>query len=114
MTAEKDRIEEEIAETLGCFQRLETIEPSPYFYTRLEARFERFPPAGRSFAARIFTLGVPLPALLACLLVFNLCAAALLSRGNSPESETREERLSALAREYHLIQETNGTGTIIG
>lgn len=107
MTAKKERIEAEIARTLGCLDEIETIEPSPFFYSRLAAHLESQASIENTFSARFFSMSALKPALIGCFIILNICTAALLSQGTSSKSISREDSLAALAEEYQLIQTDN-------
>ncbi len=100
----KDRIGRAVDRTLACFDELETIGPSPFFYDRLERRLENAARDGQAVPARVFSRGLLQPALITCLIIVNVCAAIFLFRSGSSGTADREENLAALAREYGLIQ----------
>ena len=107
MTDKKDRITREIDRTLGCLEEIDTIDPSPFFYSRLAARLESNASIENTFSARFFSMNALKPALIGCLIIINICTAALLSQGTSTETISREESLTTLAEEFLLIQTNN-------
>lgn len=106
MHKKQESTEREVERTLACLEDIETIGPSPYFYTRLAARLEEPIPAGESFLIRLFQRPAFKPALVAALILINVTSALILFRGEVPEQQTREENLAAVAQLYGLV-ETN-------
>jgi len=107
MTDKKDRIAREIDRTLGCLEEIDTIDPSPFFYSRLAARLESNASIENTLSARFFSMSALKPALIGCFIIINICTAALLSPGTSTKTINREETLTTLAEEFELIQTDN-------
>jgi len=107
-------IEREVERTLACLEDIETIEPSPYFYTRLAARLEESLPAGEPFPIRLFRRPAFKPALVAALILINVGSALILFRGEAPEEQTRAESLASVARLYGLVETNTETDNILG
>jgi hypothetical protein len=107
MTDRKDRIKREIERTLGCLEEIDTIDPSPFFYSRLAANLESHVSIENTFSARFFRLSALKPALIGGLIIINIATATLISQGTSTETISREESLTTLAEEYQLVQTDN-------
>ena len=94
----KEKIEREIQKTLDQFENAEQLPPNPYFFTRVQARFEETGKQQSVFSA------ILRPALLTALVFINLSTAIwYISGTNQTEQfETRQELVEILASDLKL------------
>lgn len=99
----QEKIEQEIAKTLGTFDKAELIPPNPYFYTRVKARLDE-----RHRKQSVFSSFLK-PALLIALLLIN--AFTMLwyysSESNAHQSSTRQELLEVLSGDLKVGNQHN-------
>jgi hypothetical protein len=89
-------IQTEIEKTLACFDRLEKIEPNPFFFTRLETRMdEKHKPPGRF--RRAFQ-----PAWMVALVVINVVSMVMLFSDRTESGTTRADYLEAIASDLTI------------
>ncbi len=98
----KEQIENEVQKTLQSFDQKETIECSPFFYTRLQDKIRRLEEKKRFSARQIFSRRVLLPAFVVFIVLFNILSLALVSRKSASQSDIRKEYISELAEEYAM------------
>ena len=113
MRERRKRIDQEVERTLACFDDLETINPSPFFNTRLEAKLESHHKGKELFLIGIFNRVALRPVLIACLIILNVCSSVILFRGDGNQTESRKENLKAFASSYSLIQTEDETSRLL-
>jgi hypothetical protein len=105
----RKRVREEVEETMALMDQMETLDPGPYFYTRVEARLR-----GEEREARVRLLDllgsrILKPALLALLLLINLFSAVYFlvePREAAPPDETYSSYASEWVQEYWPSQDS--------
>jgi len=98
----KEQIENEVQKTLQSFDKKETIESSPFFYTRLQDKIRGLEEKKRFSTMQIFNRRVLLPAFVVVIVLFNILSLALVSRKSAYQSDIRKEYISELAEEYAM------------
>lgn len=98
----KEQIENEVQKTLQSFDQKETIECSPFFYTRLQEKIRGLEEKKRFSAKQVFGMKVLLPAFVLLIVLFNILSLALVSRKSAYQSDIRKEYISELADEYAM------------
>ena len=103
----KERIEQEVKKTLEGFDAFKTIEPSPFFYTRLQAKIRTLEAQKEAKNSGFFGLKALRPALVVLMLIFNVLSvgtALTLFRENVSQTDDRDQYLTAVVEEYALNQ----------
>lgn len=104
---EKLRIEEEVFKTLSSIDDLEEIEPSPYFYTRLQANLNQPEEFSDSWYDLLLVKYKLVPSLLAVVLFLNIFTVfVMFSENEEIQRTTRADYLEVVAEEY-LLTETS-------
>ena len=99
----QEKIEQEIAKTLGNFDKAEPMPENPYFYTRVKARLDK---RGQKQSAFSFFLK---PALLIALLLINAFTVLWYFSGvNSVyQSSTRQDLIEILSGDLKVENQQN-------
>jgi cytochrome c-type biogenesis protein CcmH/NrfG len=100
----RKNIEEQVEKTLECFKQVQSIEPNPFFYTRLEAEIESRQRQQNQSENRLITLNVIWPVFLALIIAINIISAVILFQNGEYQLEDRKEYLAAFAEEYSFNQ----------
>ena len=111
----QERIEEEIEKTLHCFEEFETLEPNPFFLTRLKAKIRNSEAEQARSGESGWNVWSLRPILLSILVVLNLFSAILVYRGHERQTapDARAQYLAAFAQEYALTQEDDAFSSLL-
>jgi len=100
------RIEEEVIKTLQYLERNETIDPGPFFYTRLQARINDLHKPKASLFDWLFGVQWVRPALIALLILVNVFSVFKVIQWVSAKMDSRNENLTAFAQSYSLTPDS--------
>jgi hypothetical protein len=96
MKDQNKNIQTEIEKTLACFDRLEKIKATPYFFTRLEARLE----TRRRTNTRL--RGILQTAWMIALIVINIFSIIIFSSDEAGATTSRTDYLKEIASDLTI------------
>lgn len=97
----KEKIKNEIEETLSLLEQSESLPPDAFFYTRLQAQLDARRHRRTVFAA------VLKPALLVVLVAVNIGTAFWYINGSEQTATSRQELVELLADEFNVSTTQN-------
>ncbi|MCX6563345.1 MAG: hypothetical protein NTU60_07035 [Candidatus Aminicenantes bacterium] len=98
----KNRIENEIEETLRCFEAEAPPAAGPHFYAAVRRKIRNLTPAPPLPVPLGFRRRILVPAVLVLMVVLNIVTAALVSQAKKTEIEAKQQGLAALAEDYSV------------
>ena len=107
----KEMIEEEVRMTMDTLDRMEEIECSPAFLTRLEGQIREFENQPKESFIPFFKAGFLRAALLLIAILINLTFSILAFRGGKTQLDDRKEYISTIASYYDM--NSSGLDTLL-
>ncbi len=104
------RIEQEVMSTLQYLDRVDDIEPSPYFYTRVQAKIDAFNKMREHRFSWLFGMQLLRTAFIVLLILVNLFSAIKILHWVNVRFDSRVENITAIARAYSL---THDSGNVL-
>lgn len=98
----KEKIEQEVRQTLESFDQAERLKSNPFLYTRLKARIEELDAQRRQSNGWEIACGVIKPALLLLIIALNIFTATIFLKNRNNKSSSREQLLNSFAHELTL------------
>jgi hypothetical protein len=100
------RIEQEAASTLQYLDRVEDIEPGPFFYARVNAKIDAFNKTREHRFSRLFGMQMLRTAFIVLLILVNLFSAVKILQWVNVRFDSRVENITAVARAYFLTRDS--------
>ena len=100
------QIEYEVEQTLRCLDRIETVQPGPWYFSRLVSRIETME-SRREKRSFVFSLKQLLrPALLILLIAINLISAIVIIQHKPDSTDNRQTFITEIAGDYFPEENT--------
>lgn len=96
-----EHIKSEVDKTLHSLDNWQPLKPTPFFYTRMQAKMESRQSAG--IWSQVFSLGVVKPAFAVALIAINIASLFVFLKQNN-QSLSENEAVETFAEEYALNQ----------
>lgn len=97
---DKQTIEAEVDKTLQCLDGIEKVKPSPFFYTRLQRRFDEIEDQEYQSVMDYLSVKLLRPGFVSLLVAASIFAGILIEHLES--SSIRKERLETIVKVYNL------------